>query len=247
MSLLFDNVDDYAVTTTPPVTATPLTIAAWVNPNSVGTLDGIVHIGDAALGTVTQCFLLRMDASGQVNFYAADTAGNSAITTNTTATMTASAWNHAVGISTSAASRRSVLNGNWAESGTNTTSRTPTGVTDLTLGVFPNGGSPSNEWNGYIAHVAVWDIALSQAEVEALAGGANPLTIQNANLVAYWPMTDSGTVTEDVVGTNDLTLSGNTAYNAAAPTVDALGHPALSRARGIPGRNTIASRFGRGW
>lgn len=243
MSLVLDNADDYAVTTTPPVTATPLTIAAWVNPNSVGTLDGIVHIGDAALGTVTQCFLLRMDASGQVNFYAADTAGNSAITTNTTATMTASAWNHAVGISTSAASRRSVLNGNWAESGTNTTGRTPTGVTDLTLGVFPNGGSPSNEWNGYIAHVAVWDIALSQAEVEALAGGANPLTIQNANLVAYWPMTNSGAVGEDVIGANTLTLSGNTAYSSENPTVDAAGSPLILPHRSSGGMIDLSGNF----
>lgn len=221
MSLLFDNADDYAVTTTPPVTATPLTIAAWVNPNSVGTLDGIVHIGDAALATVTQCFLLRMDASGQLNFYVADTAGNSAITTNTTATMTATAWNHAVGISASATSRRSVLNGNWAESGTSTTSRTPTGITDLTIGAFPNNGTPTNEWDGYLGHVAVWSIGLSQANVEALAAGANPLTIESANLVAYWPMQgDLTAALLDVVGGYNLTAVNNTAYSSDDPTVN---------------------------
>lgn len=220
MSLIFDNADDYAVTTTPPVTATPLTISAWVNPDAVGAQDYIVHLGDATLTTVTQCFALRIDASGQVNFYCADTAGNSAITTNTSATMTATAWNHAVGISTAANSRRSVLNGNWAESGTSATSRTPTGITDCTIGTFPNNGTPTNEWDGYIGHVAIWDMALSQANVEALYAGANPLTIESANLVAYWPLTNSGAVGEDVVGANSLTLSGNAAYNAAGPTVN---------------------------
>lgn len=42
-------------------------------------------------------------------------------------------------------------------------------------------------FDGLISSVAIWNIALSAAEIESLSSGVDPLTIQTANLVCYWP------------------------------------------------------------
>jgi hypothetical protein len=224
MSLLFDNVDDYAISATPPATAAPLTICAWVKPTSIGAQDYIVALGDANGATVTQCFALRMKADGQLEMYTADTAGTPDVTANTTSTMSTSAWNHCAGIWTSSTDRRVVLNGNWAESDTSNAPRVPSGVTDLIVGISPAmdlDGTPTltNEWNGRIAHIAIWNVALSQSEIESLAAGASPYSVQSGSLVSYIRTTESGSPGEDAVGSSDLTLVNQTAYDSDNPTI----------------------------
>jgi hypothetical protein len=228
MSLLFDNVDDYAISTTPPVTSAPLTICAWVKPVSIGTQDYIVALGDANGATVTQCFALRMKADGQLEMYTADTVGAPDVTANTTSPMSTSTWNHCAGIWTSSTERRVVLNGNWSESDTGTATRSPAGVTDLIVGISPAmdlDGTPAltNEWNGRIAHIAIWNVALSQSEIESLAAGASPYSVQSGSLVSYIRTTESGAPGEDVVGSSDLTLVNQTAYDSDNPTVSSGG------------------------
>jgi hypothetical protein len=50
-----------------------------------------------------------------------------------------------------------------------------------------------------------------------------------------------------VCDTYDALIQSNAFITDYSQYSDSVGHPAQSRARGIPGMNTIASRFGRGW
>lgn len=104
------------------------------------------------------------------------------------------------------------------------------------------------DWLGNIAEVAIWDKVLSSAEVASYCSGTAASSIAAANLRGYWPLNASN-ATQSNLGldsTGDLTVT-NATYDADHPTITSGGHPAASRARGIPGMNTIASRFGRGW
>ncbi len=73
-------------------------------------------------------------------------------------------------------------------------------------------GAPTNAFDGFIGHGALWNVALSDAEIASLANpGVSPLRMRRDSLVAYWPL--NGQSPEiDIVGRKDLTLFG-------APTV----------------------------
>lgn len=82
----------------------------------------------------------------------------------------------------------------------------------LTLG----GRAPadSSEWfNGRLAHVRVWSVELTQAEIEAEWAAAVPQ--HAAGLFAWWPLTDSTDLTDHSGNHHDLT-AGSTAVSTEA-------------------------------
>lgn len=219
MSVLFDNVNDYADTSgTPPVVGYPCTISVWFKSSALGSQDRVVHLGRDD-GTNVDCFALRKTSADalQATVVAATTPeASSATTVNTVSVDT---WHHGGAIFASTTSRTVYLDGDTANKGTNTGSRTPTAnFAKYRLGTAMD---LADDWQGYIAHVAVWNIALSEANIQSLAAGANPLTIENANLVWYCPTLVNETPMQDRIAAYDLTLGGNAAYNSDNPTVDA--------------------------
>jgi hypothetical protein len=125
-------------------------------------------------------------------------------------------WTHACGVFTSATLRAAFLDGGGKV--TDTTNIVGA-ATELVLcrrrrlasiGSFPAGS--------YIAEVAVWSSALSDANVASLAAGINPKDIAGASLVAYWTLTQADTNT-DTKGTNDLTESTTLTYSSDHPTI----------------------------
>lgn len=63
--------------------------------------------------------------------------------------------------------------------------------------------------NACLAHVAIWNAALTDAEIEDLAAGVLlPTDIQAANLVFYAPLTDAPSATTNIAGAR-LTLHEN--------------------------------------
>jgi len=97
-------------------------------------------------------------------------------------------------------------------------------------------GASAKRWEGLLAHVAVWNKALSDTEIENFINGDNPLAIANANLLAYWAETfyqDTDWYYQDESGNNyDLLLDSNAVRDTttAGPTVDA---PPATTAPGI--------------
>jgi hypothetical protein len=116
-------------------------------------------------------------------------------------------WQHACGVWAADNDRRVYLNGgNKATNGTSSPGHTPNRTS---LG--RNGDStPSSYLSGRLAWAAIWNVALTDAEVAALAAGARPPSIRPGNLVSFWSLggfdteeTDGGTA-RDIWGGFDL-------------------------------------------
>lgn len=97
-------------------------------------------------------------------------------------------WYSLVGVFASSTSRTVYLDGVAAT--TNTTSATPTGTTTFSVG----GRAGVLPFSGSLADVALWNVALSADDINALAAGVSPLLIRPDALVHYLPLLDSGTL-----------------------------------------------------
>lgn len=94
------------------------------------------------------------------------------------------------------------------------------GAGEIILGQDAAQASP---FNGYIAEVAVYNIALDSVDFAALKGGANPTAVQGANLVGYWSMaTDTGGTIPDQSGNSGpaLNVTGAVPFDSEHPVVD---------------------------
>lgn len=187
-----------------------MTISAWTKGSDFSgypVAAGILDNADAAARAI-----ILIDPSGAA-FWQYKNGGSegNAISSNTTTT---GAWAHVVGCEESSSSRFAVLNGDWANRGTNGTSvsaftqdRTRIGSA-LGILAFP----------GDIAEVGIWDVALTQGEIEALSKGFSPLLIRPGSLVAYWPIIGRASPEIDPVGGYAMTVNG-TASASAHPRV----------------------------
>lgn len=130
-----------------------------------------------------------------------------AVNVAATAARTINTWFHACSVHASATSHSAFFNG--GSKNTVTTSATfPTGMNRTTI----------NSWNaganvgiaGNIAHAAIWNAALADAEVLELANGIIPTRIRPQSLISYWACNarDSGEI--DPISRKDMTNQGST-------------------------------------
>lgn len=221
MSRDFNGSSQYAAyTSSAPVTDAPFTIAGWFYATPTGS-DVFFEITDSG-GT----------NAGRVRIEVADdgwlTAGVNSNSGSASAGdyVSTSQWVHvAMIVNTSSPYITVVTAGDWAGRGTSTTQYTPVSLSRVQLGMRYYYGTPDNYYDGMLAHWAVWNSALSQAQIEGLHGGGssgdNPLAVQAANLVAYWPLAGDASPEPDDKGSYDLTLTGSPTQGASDPTVDA--------------------------
>jgi hypothetical protein len=189
------------------VTGYPYTMACWVYDDGTSTsfpfLMNCSTSGTTALSTRIPLFLDNTGKVGTIN----DTYTSTTRPTNT--------WFHACAVEASATSHAAYLNGGGK--GTKTTSFTfPSGMNRTTINAW-NGGSNVGI-AGNIAHAAIWNVALADAEVLELAGGLIPTRIRPQSIIAYWACDgrDSGEL--DPYGRNDMTNHSST-VNANVPRI----------------------------
>jgi hypothetical protein len=159
-----------------PITAAPCTMAAWINCSSFATSPGIMAVENSA-GTA----ILGMFISGG-NIWAQTTASGTSITPATATTLAVNTWGHAACVFPSTTSRWPVLNGVIGDT-SQVASSAPTGLTVSYIGSMNDGGF--TDFPGMIAFAGIWNIALSQNALTALAKGISPLKISPQNLVSY--------------------------------------------------------------
>ena len=224
MSRLFDDASSqYLNVATAAVTTTPCTLACWFYADDANSNNYLLAVGD---GADFDYDLFAIRAVGGVDDFIWATAlavgiGDQA---KSTATYAANAWNHACGVFTSSTDRAAFLNG--ANKGTNATSVAPTGIVLTRIGASPvtSGGSPFQLMSGRIAEAAIWNVALTDAEVAALARGVSPLRIRRASLQGYWPVYGTGSPEPDYSGTAlHMTLTGTPAVADHAPVMPSWG------------------------
>lgn len=112
---------------------------------------------------------------------------------------------------------------NGAQNGsTNTDHRRRYPGSNLKAGVMCDPADPTDTAfhnNGKtLAHFAIWSSYLSDADIASLASGDNPMVIDEANLVDYWPLLTDGENLVDAA--NPLIITGTPDEDADNPTVD---------------------------
>lgn len=97
----------------------------------------------------------------------------------------------------------------------NTGSRDPN-ITRVTIG--QRGDQGGNFYGGLIAQVALFDYAVSNADLALLAGGDNPLALATPP-INYWPLIGTSDLADVGAGADNMSNTGSTG-STDDPTVD---------------------------
>lgn len=211
MARSFSTNADHLDNAAPAVTtlATGLTLSAWVKFSTVGLLQEILTLGSAA--TNANRWTINVSGTNFTQAQARDNAGTGSFA-NATLAITAGVWYLVTGTFTDDTNRAGYANG--ANKGTSAVLRPITAPTNTRVSANPAGNNPVT--TGLIAHCAVWNMVLSDADVLALYTNL-PSSVQVSNLVDYWPMTTGASPEPSIgFGGNSLTVTG-TSFNSDDP------------------------------
>lgn len=198
-----------------PVTAAPLTLACWFNTANLTASQVLIQVGDSA-GSVDYFQLLAEGGvGGDPVRYVTRRSISDILDTSTG--FSASTWHHACAVEISTTSRKVFIDA--GSSATGTTSLAPLSVDRTSLGRAGD-STPGSHYGGKLAEVAIWNVALTDAEVAILALGYSPLFVRPAALVFYAPLIRgvlaSGGDDIDIVG--GLILTDNNTVTVADHT-----------------------------
>lgn len=197
------------------VTAAPCTIACWANvPNHTSQVNlfGVYNSTDVT-GNRNQ-FALLLTTGAQVGARTSGASGGN--TASTSNTFTDGSWFHACGVFASATDRRAFVNGGGKA--TNASSQTPSGLDRISVGCQDiSSGTSTIPSGSLVAELAIWNIALADADVALLAAGYSPKVIQPANLIAYWPVIGDWTPEIELIAGLSLSIQGSLSQGAHPP------------------------------
>lgn len=203
MARLFDDASNqYLGNSSAILTNEPLTIAGWVYCDDI-TVNSQVVFSIANNGTFGG-WTVQMSKFGAVPIRAFkyDDSNNPGFADSVTG-MSQDTWHHACGVFASDTSRAAFIDG--GDKGTDSTNIADPSADRTGIACIYK-ASIAGYWSGRLAEVAVWNVALSDAEVALLARGTCPLFIQPENIVAYWPLSRTD---NDLFGGYNMTPSGS--------------------------------------
>jgi hypothetical protein len=144
----------------------------------------IAGIANASSALDRNCvYLYQRQTGNTVAFQSAD--GSGVNQASATTTIKAGEWYHAAGVLTSSSSRSAFLNGGGKA--TETSTRVPSGMNRSSIGVQDQ-ATASTPFNGAIAEVAFWNVALTDQEIAVLATGMPASAVRPQSLVFYLPL-----------------------------------------------------------
>lgn len=187
----------------------PLTLACWFRPDAdtSGTLIGVSR-SDSAQNRI------RLDietASNTIRAVTNNNAGSSTFAQSASSVWTSGTWCHAAAVFTSSTSRAVYTNGTAGS--VDPTSNAPSGTPDLvSFGAAVSSGGPFTFLNGAIAWAGIWNVALTAAEIVALASGIHPLLIRPSSLLNAYDLRGGLSPEPGRMG-YDLTIGGTTAFS----------------------------------
>ena len=208
MAISLSGTSQFYHTTTTPVTGAPLTMHFWCNVdnNSAITLGGL---GDS--DAATDSFHLIQSVTTQTMIFRSLAA--SATEQSVTSTgLTTGTWHSVVGQEATTNTRSAWIDGGGLQADTGT--HTPASIDRIALGARAVNNPTLSEWAGDIFWAALWDFALTAGQVQNLADGYSPLTVQRQNLVFFARCAFVGPI--DMIGNRALNVTG-TPTNAADP------------------------------
>jgi hypothetical protein len=194
MSRLFDDVGsttlDSAVV---PITDYPFTIACWFKSDDITINQTLYEISNSS--DIGNRFRLsaRGDLAGDpIRFNMKD--GITIRNADSTTGFSANTWTHACAVGRSATSRDVYING--GDKGSNTGAGTPTGLNGVSVG---GTADLASFMSGNIAEIAVWNIALTDAEVALLTTRISAFLMHPESLVSYCRLIGTPTEEPDII------------------------------------------------
>lgn len=168
------------------VTAMPLTMACHFY-ITTEQFQNILHLGDADQWDGWVIYQSGAGASYTLKTEPGLAESAAAPSTN--------AWHTAVAVHRSTTDRSLWLDGTEYND-TSNQNPAPSGIDTGCIGAaLDDTNSPYSPFDGYIAEVAFWDVALDDAEIAAYDAGVSPALIRPGSLVSYVPLVrDSGGV-----------------------------------------------------
>ena len=204
------------------VLATPLTMACWTKLTTTAAYRAIMGISNGG----AEYFGLHHYGTWDGQVIARTRSEVSDQQARSTAFITDTDWHHTCAVFSAVDARAAYLDG--GDKGVNSDSSTPAGIDRTQIGTC--GGE--DEIDGIVAYPAIWNCALTDAEVLSLALGKFPWQVRPESLVAYWPLGDD---IRDHVGQYHMT-----AYNSPIWTPHPPQMPNTKRRlwhRGLPATN----------
>lgn len=193
MAYEFNGTDQHLHAATAVATAAPLAMSCWFKPDNTTTFGELIAISKDTGSDVNNFFRLTCFGNhATADPLVAQTADGSSIATATTSTnFVTGVWQHAFAVFASASSRSVWLNGGGL--GTDTVSRTPSGLNRTAIGTKIRQTAPgySGSFDGQIAEVAIWAGSgvenMGAGQAALLAAGFSPRCLRRwaANLVLY--------------------------------------------------------------
>jgi hypothetical protein len=207
--------------------ANALTFSVWFNTTSATNF--IDLFSNSSSGDPNNTFsLLQINGggTGTITFAWRDpTAANAIASSGSTANN--GAWHHGAGVQVGLSNRVAYLDGIVGTADTTTVASMANAIDTTRIGCLTRGGSSAGFFPGSIADVACWNVALSQAEIAALANAARPGTIRPRSLQGWWPLGGYGHPALDLsVARKNGVLTGTTFV---------IGPPLISAAPAFPG------------
>lgn len=203
------------VGTSPPWSNEPdnMTIACWGYATSLTTLTTMVGYGVSSSGDNRGGLVFGGTIAGDPITYYSDPSAN--YFRSTTTGYSINTWHHCVAL------REAGDNSAFIDGGSQGTPATTTGLTGVDrigIGCMPYNGTNNFIMTGRVAWPAMWDVALTDGEIAALAAGASPLTIRPKNLIWFVPLIGTSGNVVDIIGGTTLTEQ-STPGAAEAPPV----------------------------
>lgn len=194
------------------ITGTALTVAAWVRVDALpGVFSGIV----SKLNGASDAYELGLGTT-KPQFVVADAPGAYDNATFAT-TLTTGVWHHLAGVKngTGAGALLGYLDGVQDVSVTSNKSIVNASA-PLTLGARSNADL---FLDGRLAEVGIWDVALTAAEILALAKGVSPSLIRRQSLKGFWPLFGTAYPEADLsINLNGATQVGTVGAADHSPT-----------------------------
>lgn len=206
------------------VSAVPLTMACWAKTSVTGTGQQMMGLFNSASATARNQFCLRIGSSN--NVVARTSGASTAGSANGTGSFTSGVWFHAAGVFSATNSRTSYRDG--GNKVTETTSETPSGLNRTSIGLEDNAAA-DEPFGGQLGEAAIWNVALSDADILMLSKGFSPLLMHPESLIAYWPL----------IGNNspENNLKSNSATMSIVGSLSKAAHPRIF----MPGRKRLAA------
>ena len=179
------------------ITGTVMTVSAWIRPD---TLVSFGRIATKWSGSAGQ-YLFSLGNAGQILFRISGSSDSAVGPT----VLSTGVWQHVAGRKNGNGASNISVHLNGVVNGTGSSvNPIPDTANNFRVGADMAGAIG---FDGRIAEVALWNVALSDAEIAALATGANPLRVHPNNLAAYYPLWGVGAGGEPDLSGNGQTLT----------------------------------------